>query len=297
LPRSFPDRRHSADRCRGLIGLGALILRGTDLRRLLALLSQCQGSVQACETVVMSAGRFETREPARVASCCACLIVVLVVFGALPASAMRAETPVPAPRVSPVVIVYGDSIVHGAGPFLRTMLAQNGVTLVDTSVGGTSPCDSLPFVNSDMQRFDPTLVVIAFVGNSFSPCINGTPNQYVLWRHYVDTQKLVAAVSPRPVLLDTPPGSIGEGRYTAYDVLVHIEASTFGTGIADTAKALLDPVTHRFENSMPCATGSVCQRIDVRGPDGYHLSPAGGYLYAQALSSAIMRRLERPSGA
>lgn len=194
------------------------------------------------------------------------------------------------PNSSPFVIVYGDSIVHAAGPALQAMLASHGVSLVDASVGGTAPCDALQFVQGDMQKYDPALVVIAYVGNAFSPCINGTPDRFVLLRHYEDTQRLVEAVH-RPVLFATPPGTIGEGPYTAYDVLVGYEAAMFGGHVANTARALLDPSTHAYEKTVPCVSNPTCPPIVVRGLDNYHLTDAGGYLYAQVLAKAVLARL------
>ena len=188
-------------------------------------------------------------------------------------------------------MVYGDSIVHAAAPFVQSTLARYGLTVVDASVGGTAPCDALQFVGSDMERYNPDLVVIAYVGNALSPCINGTDGQDVYARHFADTGRLVGAIGHRPILLDTPPGSIGQGHYTAYDVLVHYEASALGARVVDTAAALIDPTTQLFERSMPCMITTICTRIDVRGPDGYHLTPAGGYLYAQALIRAVLTRL------
>jgi hypothetical protein len=205
--------------------------------------------------------------------------------------ARAGATPAGAPPPGRTVVVYGDSIVHAAAPFVRLALARYGVTVIDASVGGTAPCDALQFVGTDMARYDPAAVVIAYVGNAFTPCINGTIGENIYARHYLDTQRLVEAVGHRSVILDTPPGAIGQGHYTAYDVLVHTEASTFGVHLVDTAAALIDPSTQRFGKSMPCMVVTICRRIDVRGDDGYHLTAAGAYLYAQVLSRALVRRL------
>jgi hypothetical protein len=230
-------------------------------------------------------------------------VVLAGVLGAVPnpTSGPPAATAATAPRVPtqvayppfkpPVVLVYGDSIVHAAGPALEAMLAPHGIAVVDASVGGTAPCDALQFVPGDMVKYDPDLVVVAYVGNAFSPCINGTPDKDVIMRHYLDTQKLISEVD-RPVLLATPPGRIGEGRYTSYDVLVWYEASLFGTGLVDTAKVLLDPRSHVYEKTVPCPRGDGCRRAVVRGLDDYHLSASGGYLYAQVLAKAVLVRLQ-----
>jgi hypothetical protein len=143
-----------------------------------------------------------------------------------------------------------------------------------------------------MVRYNPAVVVIAYVGNTFSPCINGTTGEDIYLRHYLDTQRLVTAIGNRPIVLDTPPGSIGQGHDTAYDALVEVEASTFDAKVADTSAALIDPATRRFEKSMPCRPLLTnCRRIDVRGPDGYHLTPVGAFLYARVLAQAVLKRL------
>ena len=220
-------------------------------------------------------------------------MVLAGVLGAVPnpTSGPPAATAATAPRVPtqvayppfkpPVVLVYGDSIVHAAGPALEAMLAPHGIAVVDASVGGTAPCDALQFVPGDMVKYDPDLVVVAYVGNAFSPCINGTPDKDVIMRHYVDTQKLISEVD-RPVLLATPPGRIGEGRYTSYDVLVWYEASLFGTGLVDTAKVLLDPRQPRL-------------REDRAVPERGRL-PAGRRARARRLPPVGVRRVPLRAG-
>jgi hypothetical protein len=192
-------------------------------------------------------------------------------------------------------VLYGDSIIHGAAPFVTLELARYGITVINASVGITSPCDALRVVDSDMVKYNPELVAIGYVGNSFTSCINGAQGLDIYIRHYLDTQQLIQAIGDRPILLDTPPGDLGQGHYTAYDVLVELAARAFDAQVADTAAALLDPVTKRFEKTMPCTVLTVCTRIDVRGPDNYHLTAAGGYLYARVLTRAILKRLHIPS--
>ena len=86
------------------------------------------------------------------------LVVVCALIGASAAPTVAATNSAPVTR--PVVVIYGDSIVHAAAPFVEVALARYGVTLIDASVGATAPCDALQFVNSDMTRYDPELVVI-----------------------------------------------------------------------------------------------------------------------------------------
>jgi hypothetical protein len=224
---------------------------------------------------------------------CAAAIVVTAPSVAVAEASHQPPSAVPAP-MQRTVVVYGDSIVHAAAPFVHLALAREGVNVIDASVGGTSPCDALQFVKSDMARYSPAAVVIAYVGNTFSPCINGTTGAAIFTRHYADTQRLVDAIGQRPILLDTPPGNIGQGLHTTYDVLVDLEAAVFGARVVDTGAALIDPATKRFEKSMPCFIQTICKRIDVRGSDGYHLTLAGAYRYSQVLTRALLSRLGLP---
>ena len=64
-------------------------------------------------------------------------------------------------------------------------------------------------------------------------------------------------------------------------MLVKTAASAFNAHVADTATALIDPATKRFEQTMPCTVVTLCTRVEVRGDDGYHLTAAGAYLYAR----------------
>jgi hypothetical protein len=142
-----------------------------------------------------------------------------------------------------------------------------------------------------MVRYTPDLVVIAYVGNTFSRCINGTSGKDIYLRHYLDAQRLVSAIGNRPIVLDTPPGNIGQGHDTAYDALVDVEASTFDATVADTSAALIDSATRRFERSMPCRPVLTnCRRNKVRSSHGYHLTPVGAFLYARVLAQAVVKQ-------
>jgi hypothetical protein len=224
-----------------------------------------------------------------------CLLIGFVAVCAV-ACVPALTAPAAATSEGGTVVIYGDSIVHAAAPIIRQSLSRYGITLVDASVGGTAPCDALQFVGSDMARYNPELVVIAYVGNALSPCINGTTGEDVYIRHYLDTKRLINAIGDRPILLDTAPGNIGQSRYTPYYQLVEYEASRFRAQVADTSAALIDPATHEYQKTMPCRPLiKGCKRVDVRGPDGYHLTPVGAFLYARVATTAILKRLDVPA--
>jgi hypothetical protein len=220
------------------------------------------------------------------------LVVAIACFTIVAPRASSANT---ATRVRrPRVLIYGDSIVTDAHSTIASDLSAHGIFVHDASVGGTAPCDMLPFATQDVATYHPDVVVIAYVGNAITPCMAGTAAAHQsLQRHYADTIQLIKVIN-RPVVLATPPGAIGDPLDTQYRTMLKLVQQATGrtTLVADTATALLDPRTRRFETTMPCTKHQRCKRVTVRKSDHYHLNAAGGERYGNFLSHELDRLLD-----
>jgi hypothetical protein len=79
----------------------------------------------------------------------------------------------PKPRVDQAtVVLYGDSLAWEAEGFFMDALQAAGVTAVVTrTYGGTAICDWFEHMERDAVALRPTVVVIEFSGNAFTPCM------------------------------------------------------------------------------------------------------------------------------
>ncbi len=72
-----------------------------------------------------------------------------------------------------VLLHYGDSLSAQASPYLRHYLQLDGRYLVvDRTLGGTAPCDWLPKVRRDIDRYAAAAVLFQFSGNALGGCMS-----------------------------------------------------------------------------------------------------------------------------
>ena len=129
------------------------------------------------------------------------LVCALVsVFGACASSDARRE---------PIdVVVVGDSLLYESKQTMREGLP--GVRLEIHAFPGGALCDFLPVLRTDLERSEPSLVVIETVGNSAAPCLAGAGvlgSKTFADRYTRDLRELVnaARASRAEVLIVDPP--------------------------------------------------------------------------------------------
>src|SRR5947208_8810 len=133
-------------------------------------------------------------------------LVVVVVAGGMPAGA--------APRVRPRILFIGDSLLVEASGFVRTLVAQGGPDVEVDAAGGTAICDWLGQAPAIRDRFRPTVVVMAFSGNSLTPCMKDVHGD-LPWgsglgvRYYTDVERMTKLFpSNGPIIWVAPPAPI-----------------------------------------------------------------------------------------
>lgn len=83
----------------------------------------------------------------------------------------------------PVILVFGDSLVTEAEGGIRLLFGEANDVRV-AAFGGSALCDFAPRVLEDARTLRPRMVVLAFSGNAFTPCMRpppGTANNAAWW--------------------------------------------------------------------------------------------------------------------
>ncbi len=219
-------------------------------------------------------------------------LVALVLVGVLAACAWLAtssSSSTPAPRSSSPsrargpVLVYGDSLIEQASPYLRS-------TDVVRAYGGTALCDWVDNMARAASTEQPSVMVVEFVGNDLTPCMQGyqTPEQ-VRAKYEADMARLKQLVDA-PILWVGPPAF--RDRAPAALGLYSSEPRFVDAGEAVLAEGA-------YTDTLPCLAdegwvqGCVNGRIRVRASDGAHFAmsgsgySAGGRRFADAIDEAV----------
>ena len=181
------------------------------------------------------------------------------------------------------VIMYGDSLLVQATPYLRS-------TDQVRAYGGTALCDWVDKIAKASSVEQPSVLVLEFVGNDLTPCMQGytTPDQ-VRTKYEADMARLKRRVDA-PILWVGPPkfrdsSPAALGLYTSQPRFVDAGQSVLAHGV--------------YSDTLPClphegqVQGCVNGRIRVRAFDGTHFAKsgsgysAGGRRFADAIDEAV----------
>lgn len=190
------------------------------------------------------------------------------------------------------VILYGDSIGYEITPYLKSRLAvTTKQVLVSRVFGGTNACDWLGAARADNIKYKPKYVVIVFVGNFFTQCMNfigQLPTTAALVDRTIGGIKNLMAIFPKAhIFLVGFPRSVASqvkhdaGEITVADLLnwkLLKLAQSSGSTYVPTTQVMYDS-RGRAQTALPCIRnldGYFCGssgKVIVRAPDGLHLCP------------------------
>jgi hypothetical protein len=231
---------------------------------------------------------------------------------ALVASVLTACTPGARPGVSvgtngaglgfavaptPNVVVYGDSLTWESRRMLPGIAAALGVEATQHSFVGTAICD---WTNDMWQRVPherPTVVVLAFYGNSWTPCMSDGNGDFLQdsakarkYAHDANAAVAIALATGSKVVFVGAPRSQPQMNDPNWELVrdVYRAQAARHPGQVFFVDAGTTIAPHdTFEETMPClprerdlvdTNGTrPCQhgRIIVRAPDGVHFCPHG----------------------
>ncbi|HEY3096571.1 MAG TPA: hypothetical protein VGK05_07005 [Acidimicrobiia bacterium] len=214
------------------------------------------------------------------------MVAILAVFGALAVwvsfNSESSSVSAPTKRPGPVVM-YGDSLLEEASPYVRS-------TEQVRAFGGTALCDWVDNIAKASALEQPSVMVIEFVGNNLTQCMNGytTPEQ-IRAKYEADMSELKQRVDA-PILWVGPPrfrdrAPAAEGLYDSERRFVDAGQAVLAAGA--------------YTDTLPClpdegpASGCVGGRIRVRAPDGAHFATSksgyssGARRFADAIDAAV----------
>jgi hypothetical protein len=199
------------------------------------------------------------------------------------------------PPARPVVVLYGDSRAWEARHAFKGAFAdRSGVQVVERTFGGTAICDWLDEMAADVTALKPGMVIIEFVGNSFTPCMRDAAGQFltgmaVVERYSADRETLIATfvANGAQVVLAGAPVSRADADHTPLGrgglnaLYLRTARAHEGVHYADAGAEVLDD--GQWTSTLPCfafepCTGGVGAAgigvNAVRSPDGLHFCPA-----------------------
>jgi hypothetical protein len=209
-----------------------------------------------------------------------CLMATLV-LATLPAPAAMGLPPPGTERI----VLYGDSLVSEAGQDFAFLAALSGASVQVHTFPGTAPCDFFASMAADAQDWRPTVAMLAFSGDAFTPCMGGvqiaTPQYYTAYEH--DTQTAISifrSVGTKVILVGLPAdasASLTQNSSALNQIYQALSKDNPGVTFDDAGEAVTE--SGRFTWTLPCLSGEPCTGPDgtniVRAPDGVHFCPNG----------------------
>lgn len=228
------------------------------------------------------------------------------------------------------VIVFGDSLIWEARPAIASQL-EPGLSVRVESFGGTALCDFTDRILAGASSQSPSLVVIGFTGNNFTPCMTRRgpldDEEAVAAVYADDLDSILAAldqIGTAVLLVGSPPGRNLDGSTGVppvndkwRDAAARWTERGADVTFSDTGQSLTD-AGGRWVGTLPClpietaSMGCVNGKIQVRSADTIHFCPVlepepagvipecavwngGAWRYAQAITDAIRARLAAPN--
>lgn len=191
-----------------------------------------------------------------------------------------------APAAPPArIAAYGDSVLAEAGQDFTYLAEQSGASVVFHAFGGLAICDDLATMQSDAQSFRPTVAVLAFSGDNFTPCMAGDPLQspqyYAKYRQdALSAISIFRAVGAQVVLVGMPldeSAGLSANVTGLNQVYQSLAAANSGVSYVDAGQAV--EADGKFTWTLRCLSFEPCAGPSgsnvVRAPDGVHFCPTG----------------------
>jgi hypothetical protein len=191
-----------------------------------------------------------------------------------------------APPGPPRIVLYGDSLVSEGAQDFSFLAGQWGASVRVRTFPGTAICDYLSAMTADADGWLPTVAVLAFSGDAFTPCMAsvqlGSPQYYAKYKDDAQTAiSIFRSVGTKVVLVGLPrvaSPSLSENVAILNAVYQFLADTNPGVMYDDAGEAVM--ANGQFTWTLPCLPGEPCTGPSgtnvVRSPDGVHFCPSGG---------------------
>jgi hypothetical protein len=201
------------------------------------------------------------------------------------------------------IMLYGDSLaVQAARYFVITADRSPDVVAKASTWDGTAPCDWLPTMLTAAKSRDISVAVLAFSGDSETPCMKGAP--YGSARYYQRYSRDVTRAAAAFARNGTKVILIGAPQSHKQFVDGDIQWNRLNRILASIAKSRPQDLSYddaggavmangHFTWSMPCWSIEPCLNEPVAGenvvraPDGFHFCPNGTDPCTTYMSGAV----------
>ena len=221
------------------------------------------------------------------------------------------------------IALYGDSLSMQSAQDFEYLSTVAGAPVLLRAYNGWAVCDVLPRIPGDVSSWGPTVAVLEFSGDNFTPCMRGyeigTAPYYAKYR--ADMQAALDDLlrhHVRVVLVGVPLDawpSISANVVYLNTMYQELAAANRGVTYADAGASVL---SHgRFTWRLTCLPREPCRGPSgtnvVRAPDGVHFCPtgqtkvegpydicdvysSGAYRFATAMLDPALGRTPRSAG-
>jgi hypothetical protein len=197
----------------------------------------------------------------------------------------KEAVPEPPPQAPSRIVLYGDSLISEAAQDFSFLANELGAAVRVRAYPGTAICDFFPSMAADAESWRPTVAVLAFSGDAFSPCMAGVQLgslQYYA-RYRDDAQTVISifrSVGARVILVGVPLDSssdLSQNAAALNQIYRSVSDSDTGVTYDDAGQAVM--ANGQFTWTLPCLSGEPCTGSGsmnvVRAPDGIHFCPDG----------------------
>ncbi|ADP82088.1 SGNH/GDSL hydrolase family protein [Pseudofrankia inefficax] len=176
------------------------------------------------------------------------------------------------------IVLWGDSLAWEArGPFTH-VATLDGDEVLDRTWPGTAICDYVADMRTQIRDWHPTVAVLSFSGNGFTPCMRGR-DPLTAYREDASTAvALLRAAGVQVRLVVSPPRRgqpvDSDGLTDLGRVYRDVAAANPGTQVSYAGFAVT--VDGQWSATLPCSAPEPCNTagtVTVRAPDGTHFCP------------------------
>jgi hypothetical protein len=181
------------------------------------------------------------------------------------------------------VLLFGDSLLVEATPYLRALAATAGMDIEVDAIADTAVCDWQAGADAARRRFQPTVTVLAFAGSNATACTRHSSGPALGLQYWLDVQAIARVLQP-----SGPVYAVRAPAHRWWDVTARAVDAAYADAAAGKFVRLIDGNAYIspfgvWSSTQPCMDGEPCtgpvvgklRTNVVRAPDWMHFCPTG----------------------